>query len=78
MQTRRFLLLIIMTAFAASCVQGQQQSSKSEGTKKMLIVYYSWGGNTGEVARQNHSCRCGNHRRQRLARYMSYPIPKSA
>ncbi len=52
MQTKQFLLLSVVIVLMMSCIQGQQQSSKSEESKKILIVYYSWSGNTKEVAQQ--------------------------
>ncbi len=52
MQTKQFLLSVAIMSLMAGCAQGQQQSSKSTEGKKILVVYYSWGGNTREVANQ--------------------------
>lgn len=52
MRVKQFLLPMIMMTLAVSCANGQPKAPKSENAKKILVVYYSWGGNTQEVARQ--------------------------
>lgn len=50
MQKHIFLWPVLILSTMAGCSQSPKQPS-SEG-EKILVVYYSWGGNTREVARQ--------------------------
>lgn len=53
MQTKHFLLSIIVITLMTNCTQGQQTPKATDG-KKILVVYYSWseGKNTKAIAQQ--------------------------
>jgi flavodoxin len=54
MNTKKLgLLLFVLTLF---CLEAQMEvnAQNQTGTKKILVVYFSWGGNTKAIAQQIH------------------------
>jgi flavodoxin len=52
---KRFLIFVLMVS-GLFCMETQMelQAQNQSGTRKILVVYFSWGGNTRGIARQIH------------------------